>query len=75
MQKSVILKDGSGIIFNRTSILKLLVFADDQIKMKLWEWALIQYDYVFIKGGNLDRDRHTQGQCYELMKEEIEVMH
>lgn len=36
------------------------VFADEQIKMRLLEGTLIQYDYVLIKGGNLGREREKR---------------
>ena len=35
------------------------VFADDQVKMGSLGWALIQYDFVLIKRGDLATDTHT----------------
>ena len=63
------------------------VFADDQVKMGSLGWALIQYDFVLIKRGDLATDTHTDthrhththththGGHHVKMKAEIGVTH
>lgn len=56
-------------------------FADDPVKMRSLGWALIQYDRVFIKRGNLDTERHiqwedtvkTQGEQHPQAKEHLKL--
>ena len=42
--------------------------------MRSLGWALIQYDCVLMKRGNLDTETHTQGEYGVKMKAEMGVM-
>lgn len=42
-----------------------MVFADDQVKMKSLGWALIEYDCVLTKRGNLDPVIGTEARRHE----------
>ena len=50
-------------------------FADNQVKLKSLGRALIQYDCVLIKRGNLGTSTSTRGEHHVNLKAEIRVMH
>lgn len=64
-------------ILTDVTLFRNRIFADDQVKMRSLEWALIQYECVLILCGEIwtQRSMHTQGEHPVEMKAETEVVH
>ena len=60
-------------VFVKETLFRNKSFADDEVKMKSFSWAVTQYNSDLIRRRNSDPE--AQRECHAKMKAEVSVVH